>query len=86
MRGEYSASIISPGMMKTQPGMIGRIRPTMPMSTSPTPAEMRRIFLKRLPPFAAFARYRSFYLLVFSTRTYPVDASRAIPSSTIESR
>ena len=69
IRGEYSARITSPGMMNTQPGITGKISPTMPISTRPTPALIRRIFLKRLPPFAALRRFRNFYLALFSTRT-----------------
>ena len=55
-------------MMKTHPGITGRIRPTMPIRMSPTPPAMRTIFFKWLPSFAALQRLENFYLLVFSTQ------------------
>jgi hypothetical protein len=49
--------------------MMGRISPAMPIRTSPTPAEMRKIFLKSIPPFAALTRFGNLYLVLFATRS-----------------
>jgi hypothetical protein len=73
-------------MRKIHPGMIGMIRPTIPTRTKPMPAPIRKIFLKHLPPFAAFSRFEKIYLRFFATRTQLVDAKLAGVDSTIKSR
>jgi hypothetical protein len=81
---EYSPRIMSPGMIKTHPGMIGMISPTIPIRINPTPAPIRKTFFNHLPPFAAFSRFEKKYLLVFATHTHLVDARRALGDSTME--
>ena len=43
-QGNSSAKIMSPGIRKTHPGMMGRINPMMPRTTRPTPIAFLRNF------------------------------------------
>jgi len=43
-QGNSSARIMSPGTRKTQPGMMGRIKPIIPMRTRPAPMTFLRNF------------------------------------------
>jgi hypothetical protein len=78
MRGEWSERITRPGMMNTQPGITGRINPTMPIRISPTPTAIRPTFLKPVPIL------ENLYLALFATQTYKIDVLPAKPDSTMK--
>ena len=80
MRGECSERITRPGMINTQPGITGRINPTMPIRINPTPALIRHTFLKPVPIL------ENIYLSLFSIQTYRIDAFPIEADSTIKLR
>lgn len=64
--------------MNTQPGITGRINPTMPIRIRPTPAVIRQTFLKPVPIL------ENLYLRLFATQTYTIDEFPAKPDSTMK--
>ena len=64
--------------MNTQPGMTGRINPTIPIRTRPTPAAILQTFLKPVPIL------ENLYLPLFAIQTYTIDVFPAQADSTMK--